>query len=776
MPITIIDKQFTYFDGSQKTFYESNAGDRVEIKLKVLEQILVASGGSNYLTFNLFDNTVIWGGGNWLNEGFRVGEVYNFRKYDSNGNFISGSAGSATVLTISGSNNEIIKFSDIPSVSVPNNINGEIVVIYQATDYRREEIIVFANHVQNNNSGNEFSLIDGEATGFRIDVSQIAGFPYLANNLTVPFTAFGKHSGQFKTIVELICSDETPTEVGYQINIGFVYYIKITTVQSGIYLPDQFLQNFCLKFYSKMEFARFVGEPFQRKQLIFNDEANNGWFNEPFNVGFSDAALIQGITEIGYDAPTNAQIKIQTSSNTTDVALGFSYIPTDESYYKNQIPDQSVFGMTISTTPAFALTNFVSPTNLDGANYVVNVTSVTNVSGLITINLTITPNAAFNDFISNREFQDQTFYVWARVENVNFLVFDGQLTSNPPIAGPIDMHSAIYYDHGQNVETLTNTIENGYEANLEDDLAFCGSFLLDIDANCESFLARIEAFNTVTNEEFTLSQTFFSFAGVPKIGGKYVLNQSSPVNSILPTTSVKQSAKLVLEPTLDTLTKYGVKIYFPFIYRWEYWLQQTNANNDFYPNNQTKNWVPYGNTGDWTLRLHLELNQNDLGYIYNDEIIIKDYDSDPEILQSIELFVNSTNQLANIVTIGELMRVEARHKLTDGTFWDPNTWGQITVEPFESATRYLLSTIVPFDNNVNNPLTPISGQFAQLTFPTPSEAKIVCYFDPNKINLTNGCKFTTKIKGCSNNVSAKQKVTTDDIEKVTTDDIIKEIS
>jgi len=25
---------------------------------------------------------------------------------------------------------------------------------------------------------------------------------------------------------------------------------------------------------------------------------------------------------------------------------------------------------------------------------------------------------------------------------------------------------------------------------------------------------------------------------------------------------------------------------------------------------------------------------------------------------------------------------------------------------------------------------------------------IECYFDPNKINLSNGVKFTTKIKGC----------------------------
>jgi hypothetical protein len=526
-----------------------------------------------------------------------------------------------------------------------------------------------------------------------------------------------------------------------------------------------------------MEFARFVGEPFQRNQLYFNDEANTGWFDEPFNVGFSDAVLVQGINEIGYDAPTNAQIIINTPTPVTDVALGFSYIPGDESYYKNQTPDQSIYGMTIPTTPSFVLTNYTSPTNPDGANYMVNVTSVTNVSGVVTIDLTITPNAQFDAFMTDREVGDQTFYVWVKVGTVNFLVFSNQLTSNPPIAGPLQMETAGYYDHGQNITDITTSVSSGYEANVEDDNAFVGSFLLNLNDNCETFLARIEAFNTLTDETFTLAQTFFSFAGVPQIAGKYILNQTANVYSILPNTSVKKDAILTLEPSLDTVNEYGVKIYFPFIYNWAYWLQQTNANNDFYPNDQTKNWVPYGNTGNWTLRLHLELNRDGLGYIYDDTVIIKDYDSDRDIDQKIDLFINSTNQLANVVTIGELMRVEAYHELIDGQFWEtPSVWGQITVEPFESSTRYLLSTIVPFDYDVNNPLTPITGQFVQLTFPAPNLAKMVCYFDPGKINLNNGCKFTTKIKGCTTDVLAVGKITTEDEPKVTTNDILKEIS
>jgi hypothetical protein len=227
MAITIIDKTFNYLNGSTKAFYEANAGDRVEIKFKILEQILVASGGSNYLSFNLFDNTINWSGGSWLIEGFRVGEVYILRKYDSAGNPI-GAPTSQVVIAISGTNNTVIKFDDINPAVVPNLTNGEIVVIYQATDYRREEIVAYANHVQNENAGNEFSLIDNETTGFRVDVTQTPGYPYLIpNGYTVPFTPFGKHSGQFATSCELIFSTETPTSAGFQINVGFIYSLNL---------------------------------------------------------------------------------------------------------------------------------------------------------------------------------------------------------------------------------------------------------------------------------------------------------------------------------------------------------------------------------------------------------------------------------------------------------------------------------------------------------------------------------------------------------------------
>jgi len=291
-----------------------------------------------------------------------------------------------------------------------------------------------------------------------------------------------------------------------------------------------------------------------------------------------------------------------------------------------------------------------------------------------------------------------------------------------------------------------------------------------MSALAESITYNIEAYNTVTQEDFTLNSCFFNIATVPMVGGMYILNQTQTVQNTLPSTSEKRIASLVLEPSLDTLTEYGIKVYFPFLLRWEYWLQQINADADFYPNYQTKNWVPYGNTGDWQIRLKIELVKDGLSYIFTDEIIDKDYDSDPNINQNIELFIDSTGQNVQIVTEGMLMRVIGYHNLVSG-YWDyPNLWGQITVEPTESNPRFISSTHIDYDGNPSNPLIPLVGETkCKMTLTSPTTIELECLFNPDLIDLSNGVKFTTKIKGCKTDILPNKKITTDNIEKITTD-------
>lgn len=111
-----------------------------------------------------------------------------------------------------------------------------------------------------------------------------------------------------------------------------------------------------------------------------------------------------------------------------------------------------------------------------------------------------------------------------------------------------------------------------------------------------------------------------------------------------------------------------------------------------------------------------------------------------------DLISVSSNQVVDVIVENELHKIKAYHGLNVGTWNQSFVWGMITIEPTESNPRWICSTVVPFDNNLSNPLTPISGLYATLTFPSANIALIECYFNPNKINLSNGVKFTSKIK------------------------------
>ena len=728
MPVEILDRQFDDPFGNALSFYRGNAGDKILARVHVRSTIEVQSSSSNYLTYDPISYVIAWTGGNFEAEGFRTGDNLSVIKYNSSGGIISTT--NAVVVNVDGSSMTINIW-----ISWIDATNGEI-IRFIVTNRNREGLILDINHVLNGQTGSEFSLIDGEVTRYTFDLTGLTG----ANSVNgIPV---GNQSGQMVLFARI--DDKTIAVNGSNTISNKRYDIVVEFINTGMFNASWFSFAGCLKYYLKMRWQSFLGEPYDNFIAIFNEDADTGYFDEPFNTGIINASVVQQISELAFDAETTATFTIDSVSGVW--GIGAVYRPGDESYYKNRSFGQQNLSMVLATTntPVTFPITFTSEFNDSGCGFDFTIVSVNIVGSLYQFEVTFTPNGQFGLFMQGREEGDRLFQVWARFGNVNLLVYNDQLTSSPPIGGPLDFVKKGYLDHGQNVTAL-DAVVSGYEANVEDDLAFAGRFLLPFNSLCQSLTAKIEAYNSVTGDSFTLQQSFFDIASVPMVGGKHLLNLSQPVFAQLPNTSVKRDCFLTLEPSLDTETDYGVALYLPFIYRWETWLAQANASSDFYPN-QNKNWVPYGTTGDWTLRLAVDLIREDLLYEYTDEIIIKDYDSDPTIDQTITL-LTSQNQEVEIVTEGDVMTIIADHVLNDGSTWDiDKIWGMITVEPNESSPRWISSTIVPFDNNSLNPLTPINGDFCNLELISATQARMKCFFDTTKINLSNGVKITSKIK------------------------------
>ena len=746
MPVQIFNKTYTDIFGNSLSYYKTNVGDPINLDLTLHASIRLSSL-TNPMFLDASINYITSSSQSWIEEGFRVGDSVTCNIYNVGGGIVH--TWTTSVLYV---DNTVINLSSIPHWI--DAMLSEFITI-TVTGRSRATLEILLNHALNSTSGLSFSLIDGENTRARFENTDAM---IVGDTLTGIILV--NQSGQF--LKE--CSLERLTD--YSTGIS-AYNLKVQYINSGIYDPSNFLTSDCLKTYLKMEWASLDGEPFAKTVSVLNESGDTGYFDQPYNTGVIDAVLMQGINELDY--ATNSTFEIIIDSASTDYAIGCAYQSTDTDYYKNRPYSQSELSMILESTIPTIGVDYSSYINEFGAGYLIVLNSISTIGTVNTLNITFKPNANFTTFFDSLEEGDRLMKLWIKFGNLNLLVFEDQATKEPPVGGLLIPVQNIFIDHSDNTTEAFNS-KDGYEANSEDDLAFCGKFLLEKGAVYDSINYSIEAFNTTTLESFDLSNCFFNISTVPQVGGVYILNQTQTVQNTLPTTSEKRVASLILEPSLDTTLQYGVKVYFPFLLRWEYWLQQLNADVDFYPNEQTKNWFNYNDLGDWQLRLNINLIKDGLSYIFTDVVLDKGYDAEPDIYQTIELYIDSTNTNVGIVTEGQLMRVIGTHELVNGFIWDDATvWGQITVEPTESNPRFISSTVIDYDYNPSNPLIPLVGESGcKLTFPTPTQAKLECYFNPDLINLTNGVKFTTKIKGCQTE-SVMFKVTTTNLQKLTTD-------
>jgi hypothetical protein len=760
MGVLIDSATFTY-GATPTSFYQSNSGDLVTATLRIRSQIRLSSI-NNTLQLDPTNNTITSPSVSWLEEGFRVNDWVLFYVRNSGGSVVSGPYWTQV--------QSVTDFvCDVTSMPVWYDFAAseyiEFYVVDASGSYQqveRNEVDVLVNHSLNSLQGNPNSLIDGEVTRVRFSNVNLASTPS-----TITGVILGNQSGQFLIVGNL--NKIVSTDPSF-----FMYDLELTFVNSGLYdTTDEnwFFTSECLKAFISTQWARVASEPYARLVSNYDLAGDTGFYDEPFNTGVSDSTLIQGTSNVDYGATSTHTIIVD--GPLTNIMIGAAYKPTDNTYYKNQIYSQTELTMIIPSTPV-ALGTYSSYVNPNGAGYDIDITDISSVGSQTTIKFSFIPNPAFLTFMDSRDAEDRLFYIWVKCGNINHLVYNDILEYTPPPLGPLSMVKSVpYLDHSLNVDTYPTSYEDR-SVNTEDDIAYYGEFLLDKGTEYVSFNVYVEAANSVSGDTFSLRAIQFNFDGVLVSGdGRYLLNQTLPINPQLPATSLKKDAALKLVSTLDTPTQYGVSIYAPYLMDWRYWIPYPTASSDFWPN-QNKNWQQY-EAGDWDVVLRLELVVQEGSYIHTESLEILDYDSEPLITQSIELYEDSTNTNVSIILEGQLHRVVATHTLGGSFIWNQTEiWGMITVEPQQNQPRWICSTAINWDNNTNNPIYPLSNALIMnITYPSLNIARMECYFNPDLINLQNGVKFTTKIKGCLSEAEVNKTTTPDNVQKTTTDNINK---
>mgnify|MGYP001158099820 CR=1 FL=1 len=780
MPIQIVETESVIINDSgiplsEVSTYTSNVGDKVVYTVRISDRMQITSI-NNPLTYDPITNSIISPAKNWLDEGFRVNDKILTRVFSQAGVI---TAASSLVC-------EYVDDTQLDLFGGPANFGfydmtaNETMQITcqnfsQSQPKKREDLYIKINHTLNSAAGNPSSVIDGEQTQI-----SFLGLRSINNGQTINGNIIGNQSGQFLISAQITYDGFTG------INNSHEYILTFTFINSGLYTPSSFAQGDCLKLYIEGLWSAEAGEVFNRAEFEINNQANTGFLDEAYNVSVpTGGSVLTPIGDLAYNQNTTGTFIVDTAGESlNNLDMGGAYISTDETYYKNRPEAQQNITMILPTKKMNVGTTYISTLGLSQYNnpsWGFRITNRQIISGTTAaIDFEFIVGAEFEPLMESFLDGDRLFYMWIRIGNTNHTVYANQLTKVLPIGGPLPMENDYgFLDHGQNIDLINGNqvYTDGYPADTEDDLAYYGIFKLENNiTDYESINLRVEAYNDVTNDKFTLQQTNFSLSGViyQASTGQYLLNESATINPNLPTTSVKRTAKVINIGNNGT-THYNVSVYYPFLLSWKYWLTLANASTDFAPT-QDQNWEQYDNLPNWCLRFTVELAQNGLAYVHSNKLIDYVYDNDPDIISNLDLKLQSNGQSVAIIPDGEQLFIESTHERVNGN-WDINkTWGMLTIEPKESSPRFICSTIVPFDNNAQNPLQPITGLLCSLSYPSPNIAVLKCKFNTNLLDTSNGVKITAKIKEGCFNIIEQGKITTLDEQKLTTNDIDKIIA
>ncbi len=696
MPVRLISREFTDINSVTLPSYRSNAGDIMKATF-VVGDITQVFSLNNAWSYNITTKTITWSGGNWLAEGFRLGDTIQCTIYNATGGTVL--SASDTIAYISETELQTTTTAWYTDLAASQYLEIK-------SSITNQEIRLSYAHVINETGGTDLSLIDGNRSLFALDVSGMAVSDVL------PMPQIGYKSGDYACNITVTRLANVGSEKRYEIECFFV--------QGGIPLQSFFDGNDCLKVLFNFEFVHIIGEVDNHSKLVYDELANTGWFNSAYNNDTPNSILTSNVSEVYYNAPTTFQVVV----SDINVRIGAIYVPIDDPYFKDKYNDQATLGMYINLD-ATAIGVNASSLNPLGAGYSIEVVSFSTTSGIATIDCVFNPNGAFNTFFNDPlKDQDRRLILWVHSGNTNWTLFDGQLTEVPKAIIPLnvvkqgwDLHPMDLY--GWSSKVLAN------EFNKEDDIAKYIDFKLP--KNKVFNLARLSVISGGTTlDSYTFNPNLFDLStGLVNFSDVNVLE--------LPSTFNRRLINYRNRTSLNDASNWGVRMHYGFLLNWRAW--------------QGNDWYTYPNP---TVRIDF-VTEDDYVYRYEQLFTILNYD-DWAYSSQINFFKIDTLQELTSVLENEQIYVVATHTLTPDKMWGQVEgtlpWGQISVEQYQGSIRHEISTEQPVDGTQLS-LKPISSltQVATLSFSAPNVARIVCIFDPFEFDLTQGLSFTTKIWG-----------------------------
>lgn len=481
--------------------------------------------------------------------------------------------------------------------------------------------------IENNEQTNFLSKVDGNLMRYQLES---ATFP---STLTT-MTEIGKKSWRLgSTQVRLVSADNVNYVWEYEIEQVFYIhpFYQLTDLpffETGFGSANSLFALFkCLKHAFRIRATRDIGNPNIYQEVIYDQaNGNTGWYDENYNGGQEDYSLnsitySNTINQLTKDDVVTVTVVLNDPNNDIEYATAnFILLPeTSADYIDNgyTFTENFCFDRALQQQGVAAV---------NGANFGTTIQVFENV--------TVTRN---NDGTTTMVF-DVNFGTWVKTKidnstDKNYIISISAVKSGQATATA--NYTTLFIDFNQIgfevadtiVEMDTSFIPHDVNAigleftptafKVHDEYVASTLWYLDTTnyptATINKLNVMIVAKDSVSGDEAILQRQEFDFSGLPTIGGAQFINATLASGYNALPSEIRSEVKCLRDNNLDVGGKIGYFIQFPFIVRWEDWVQLVlkSLPNGLFDANElwngyNQNWARIEGLTNWSIVYRIE--------------------------------------------------------------------------------------------------------------------------------------------------------------------------
>ena len=760
-------------------FLSSNVGDWVETAFEFIHRVdYSAAESSNKCVFNSVGGAYWWeltDGSEWSEHGFVGGKTIDLI---TNIVGVGPTTFSVVIQYIDGA--KMFFTSDPYAATVPDQTpspqfdpaTGQLLANVDFIQTSAPESCEYDFNLANVESPSLNSLIDGNINRFKY--SDLDNLVLLAAPSIM--TPVGNKSGGYFSDLRIQYVYNIDGYRKYRITFFFFVWPLIQDNQNepqwfnGV---DTVGPNNRIRVFSQLNNSNSI---LQDKST--NTDGNVGGFNENYNTSINPYTLnnviftdtLANVIE-GVDYCNTTHVVANVTGSTFNPAnskfnVGIVWRTNDADNYQNKLTN--VGKNLIINAPIHEFVDSLTPdpslyggnTNPDsGAVWHFQNVKFSLVGTQLTFEADIIPGSANESFFNGLDDDAKRCTLWISHnrtdtpatdrDRTSIKLYDTDVICAPVLGEQIELVNQSFKDH-DNIDLPSST------TTTEDDVLFQMIFKFTIGDIYTGLRAGIQMYNNSTGEFFTLEEFFIGFNAIPFISGIYQANNSINRNFNLPPLTNKNVISLNRAAIYDTAGKYALRLDYGFENLWQYWDLQSNADTDFFdatePNNGlNKDWQRYSTDPNWSVRMAIFAVRPDVEDFNFANYSIRPYE-DEDATTVISYIDLSDLSAPTSLVANTLIEVTAVITWNAGSFDPIVNWLEATIEDFEGANRWVLSSVLDQGGVSSNPLKPIAGQTKLDVVIVGNVATLKYIIDTNivdaaKVSLTHRIYSTPKDGG-----------------------------